>query len=145
MISKSRWTFDLKYFILVLIFLVVEILIAMYVQDDFIRPYLGDVLVVILIYCFLRSFWRISVLNGFLLVLAFSFIIESSQYLNLVKALGLQRSTFANVVLGTSFSWGDLGMYLTGGVLVLMAERMRKNYQTDLNKSENLRWQRRFL
>lgn len=131
MIRKSRWTFEPTYFSLAILFLVVEILIALYVKDDFVRPYLGDVLVVILIYCFLKAFWRITVINAILLVLAFSFFIEFSQYLNLVKALGLEGSTLANVVLGTSFSWGDLGMYLTGGIFVWTAERMRKNHQTD--------------
>ena len=39
--------FNKHYFGLAVIILLVEVLIALYVHDDFIRPYLGDVLVVI--------------------------------------------------------------------------------------------------
>ena len=41
-------------FILFMIFLVIEVLIALYVHDDFVRPYLGDVLVVVVLYFFAR-------------------------------------------------------------------------------------------
>ena len=41
-------------FILFMIFLVIEVLIALYVHDDFVRPYLGDVLVVVVLYFFVR-------------------------------------------------------------------------------------------
>ena len=44
----------LLYAIITLALLVVEILIALYIHDDFIRPYIGDVLVVIVIYTFIR-------------------------------------------------------------------------------------------
>ncbi len=53
---KPLLTFRPVYFTLTVILLVVEILIAVYVHDRFIRPYFGDVLVVILVYCFLKTF-----------------------------------------------------------------------------------------
>ena len=40
---------------MVIIFLV-EVCIALFVRDRFIRPYVGDMLVVVLIYTFLRIF-----------------------------------------------------------------------------------------
>lgn len=33
-----------------------EVLIALYVRDRFIRPYVGDMLVVVLVYSFVRIF-----------------------------------------------------------------------------------------
>ncbi|MFT5385169.1 MAG: hypothetical protein ACI81W_002574, partial [Saprospiraceae bacterium] len=33
----------------------IEVGIAVFIQDRIIRPYIGDLLVVILIYCFIRS------------------------------------------------------------------------------------------
>ena len=34
----------------------IEALIALYVRDNFIRPYVGDILVVVLVYSFVRMF-----------------------------------------------------------------------------------------
>lgn len=118
--------FNRHYFILTVLFLIVEVLIAVFVQDEFIRPYFGDVLVVILLYCFLRSFIKISVLKAIVLVVAFSFLIEFLQYLELIKSLKLERSSLAKVVLGTSFSREDLLMYLLGGFTIYIVERTRK-------------------
>ena len=38
------------------VILIIEIIIGVYIHDAFIRPYIGDVLVVILICCFIRIF-----------------------------------------------------------------------------------------
>lgn len=35
---------------------IIEVLIALYVHDDFVRPYVGDVLAVIAVYCAVRIF-----------------------------------------------------------------------------------------
>lgn len=39
-----------------ILLLFVEIMIALYVHDSFVRPYLGDVLAVVVVYCFIRIF-----------------------------------------------------------------------------------------
>ena len=115
--------FSLPYFLLTILFFIIELLIALFVKDDFIRPYFGDVLVVVLIYCFVRSFFRIPVLTTILLVLAFSILVEYSQHLNLISALGLEHSTAAKMILGNSFAWGDLVMYVIGAILILLVEQ----------------------
>lgn len=113
------------YFLLTALFFITEILIAVFVKDDFIRPYVGDMLVVILLYCFLRSFFRIAVFPGAILVLAFSFLVEFLQYFNFISRIGLEDSSLAKIVLGNSFSAGDLLMYTIGAVLILIMERLR--------------------
>jgi hypothetical protein len=67
----------------------IEILIALFVRDRFVRPYLGDVLVVMLVYCFVRTFFDLAVLPLTVGVLLFAFTIEFLQYLNIVEVLGL--------------------------------------------------------
>jgi hypothetical protein len=50
----------------------IEVGIAVFIQDRIIRPYIGDLLVVILIYCFIRSCYNIPVMTlslGVLLLL----------------------------------------------------------------------------
>ena len=100
-----------------------EITIALYVHDDFTRPYVGDFLVVILIYCFLMSFLNVSKFKIALVVLVFSFGIEFGQYFNLVNHLGLQDYKLAKVVLGNSFAFEDLCCYILGFLVIISIER----------------------
>lgn len=116
-------TFNKNYLGLASLIFGIEVLIAIYVNDNFVRPYLGDVLVVILIYCFLKSFLKLPVLVAALLVLAFAFTIEFLQFLNIVEKLGLEKSKMARTVMGTSFAWIDLLAYIMGIAIVLIAER----------------------
>ena len=91
--------FRKNYFVLTVILFLVEVCIALFIKDRFIRPYVGDFLVVILIYSFIRSFLNAPVFKTALGVLIFAFAIEGLQYINLVKILGLQHSKLASVVL----------------------------------------------
>jgi hypothetical protein len=116
-------TFNKNYFGLTVLIFIVEVLIALFVHDRFIRPYLGDVLVVILLYCFLKSFLKLSVLTAALGVLIFSFMIEFLQFLHIVEKLHLEESKIARTVIGTSFSWIDLLTYVLGIIIVLLVEK----------------------
>jgi hypothetical protein len=118
--------FRLGYFLLTLILFIVEVLIALYVHDRIIRPYIGDVLVVILIYCFCRSFLRVPVRPLAVCVLLFAFLIEVLQYFQIVRVLGLQDSKIARTVIGVGFEWLDLAAYSVGIVLVLLIEKSRE-------------------
>lgn len=116
-------TFNKHYFGLALLLFTIELLIALFVNDSFVRPYLGDVLVVILIYCFIRSFLRLQVFTLAISVLAFAFSIEVLQYIHIVELLGLEKSEISRTVIGTSFEWIDLLAYLAGIVIVLLVEK----------------------
>jgi hypothetical protein len=80
-------------------------------------------LVVILIYCFLKSFLKLPVLTVALFVLLFSFTIEFLQFLNIVEKLHLEKSKMARTVIGTSFSWIDLLTYIIGIAIVIIIEK----------------------
>ncbi|QKJ64925.1 DUF2809 domain-containing protein [Flavobacterium sp. M31R6] len=116
-------TFNKNYFGFAILLFSIEVLIALYINDRFVRPYLGDVLVVILIYCFLKSFLKLPVLTAAIAVLGFSFTIEFLQFLNIVEKLGLEKSKTARTVIGTSFSWIDLLTYIIGITIVLIIEK----------------------
>ena len=117
--------FHKGYFGLTVVLLLIEVLIAMYVRDNFIRPYFGDFLVVILMYCFLKSFADPDVRLTAMAVLLFSYLIEIFQYLNFVERLGLGNSEIARTLIGTSFAWMDILAYTTGILTVLWFERRR--------------------
>jgi hypothetical protein len=116
-------TFNKNYFGFAILIFFIEVLIALYIHDRFVRPYLGDVLVVILMYCFLKSFLKLPVLIVALFVLIFSFTIELLQFLNIVEKLGLEKSKIARTVIGTSFSWIDLLTYIIGITILLVVEK----------------------
>jgi hypothetical protein len=116
------WHFNKTYFRLTIILFLIEVAIALFIKDRFIRPYLGDVLVVILIYCFVKSLVKISVHKAAVLVLLFAFCIEILQYINIVQKLKLQHNTVAKTVIGTSFSWEDILAYLAGILIVIAVE-----------------------
>lgn len=114
--------FNRIYCILALLLLVIEIMIALYVHDAIIRPYIGDLLVVILIYCCIRCVTRMPVIPAAAVTLAFAFCVETLQYFHIVEVLGLSDSRFANTVIGTSFAWMDIIAYIAGTVLLLVTE-----------------------
>lgn len=117
--------FKKHYFIATILLFLIEVGIALYVHDDFIRPYIGDVLVVLLLYCFIQSFFTFSVKATAVVVLLFSFTIEFLQYIHIVEKLGLQKYAIARTVLGTFFSWIDLLCYTIGVILIVLIEKRR--------------------
>lgn len=117
--------FDKGYFLWFVVLLILEILIALFIKDKFIRPFFGDFLVVILIYSFIRSFFPYPVITTAFGVLLFSYLVEVSQYFKLVNILGLEDNTWASVIIGTSFSWWDMLFYTLGILFVLFAENRR--------------------
>ena len=116
------FTFNFKYFLFALILFVVEVLIALFVRDSFIRPYFGDYLVVILIYCAVRTFVNASPLKVAIGVLLFAYLIEVLQYFNIVDKLGLTDNEIARTVIGYGFEWWDMLAYTLGIATVLIIE-----------------------
>jgi hypothetical protein len=120
-----RLRFSLPYFLLALLLFITEVLIALYMHDAVIRPFGGDFLVVILIYCTVKSLFNTPVLSTSIAVLLFAYAVEISQYFHLVYVLGLGSSPLAKALLGTSFSFTDLLMYSLGIITVLLAEHLK--------------------
>ncbi|MCD7926485.1 MAG: DUF2809 domain-containing protein [Bacteroides sp.] len=93
---------------------IIETLIAMYVHDAIIRPYIGDILVVVLVYCFLRIFIDRPLRLLPLWVFLFACAIEFMQYFRMADVLGFQHNTIARIVLGSVFDWKDIMCYTVG-------------------------------
>ncbi len=114
----------LIYGVLSLTLIFIEILIALYVQDSLIRPYLGDVLVVILLCSFIRTIFPKSTQFLSLYVFLFASVIEVGQYFNYAALLGLDHIRFFKVLLGATFSAMDLVCYATGCALFFVGENI---------------------
>lgn len=96
----------------------------MYVHDSIIRPFGGDVLVVVLVYAFIRSFLNADHIKIAIGVLLFSFGVEISQAFHLVKMLGLEHDKIMSVVLGSTFSYYDLLAYVIGFLFCLRLNKI---------------------
>ena len=125
--TRGIMKINFRYAILFLLLLGVEILIALFVHDSFVRPYIGDVLVVVVIYCFLRIFMRAYPLLP-LWIFLFAAVVEISQYFNLAALLGVQGNRVLATILGATFDWLDLLCYAIGcGLLYVVQIWTEKN------------------
>ncbi len=107
----------ITYIIFFLVILITEICIALFIHDDFIRPYVGDVLVTMLICSFLRIFIPEGVRLLPAYVFIFAAIVEITQYFDIVKILGLQDNRVLSTLIGRTFSLLDLLCYAVGCIL----------------------------
>lgn len=111
----------LVYAVLFVILLLSEILIGLFVHDSFVRPYVGDTLVVILLWALVRiiipekAVW----LSG--PIFAFAVLVELSQIIPLVDLLGIDNKLI-RTLMGTSFAVGDLLAYAAGCLITFIID-----------------------
>jgi len=120
-----------------LLLLGVEIIIGMY-ADGWIRSYLGDVLVVILIYTLFRTISLKKPQRWYILptlILLSAFVVEFLQLWGFCDRFGITNK-FLRIIIGTGFSVIDLVSYCIGIfpcylVEWFMKKRYLKEEQTD--------------
>lgn len=120
-----------RYALAFLLLLGIEVVIALFVHDRFIRPYLGDVLVVWVLYALARTLFPTGLPWLPVGVTLFAVLVEVGQAFGLVDRLGLGHVRFFRILLGSVFDWADILCYLAGGGLILLAEslcRSRKGH-----------------
>lgn len=98
-----------------LIFLI-EIYIGIFVKDKVIRPYIGDILVIPLIYSFLNIFFKNNYKKYITAIVIFAIFIEILQFYNLVKMLGINNKVL-KIVIGSTFDFKDIICYVLGGII----------------------------
>ncbi len=117
------------YAVATLFLLLIEVIIALYVHDDFIRPYVGDMLVVIVIYTFIRIIVPEKCKLIPLLIFVFATGVELLQLANIVEILGVADNKFLKTLIGSVFDIKDIVCYAVGCVILCMYEwvRIRKH------------------
>ena len=108
----------------------IEVIIALFVHDNFVRPYIGDLLVTVLLCAFLRIFIPEKIKALPIFVFVFSVLVEFAQYIDIVKLLGFENNKFLSVIIGRSFSVIDIIYYALGCILFFFLDRyiiLRKN------------------
>ena len=131
----------LTYIIVFVVLFLLEILIALFVHDRFIRPYIGDLLVTVLLCCLCRAIipGRLKLLPVYVFLLAA--FVEFCQYIDVVKLLGLENNVLLSTLIGRTFSISDLfcyalgclvfwgGEYTASSLLNRRISKQRKKYQ----------------
>lgn len=115
----------IHFFIFSILF-ITEVAIALFIHDQFIRPYLGDYLVIFLLYYFTASFVKTKPTYIIIGILLFSYFIEMLQYLNIVDYFQI-KNKILRIVIGNTFSYEDLIIYTLAGIsLYLIKSRCHK-------------------
>ncbi|WP_313028455.1 DUF2809 domain-containing protein [Soonwooa sp.] len=123
-----KLTFNFKNLIIAVIIFIIEFLIATTFKDIvFVRAYLGDVLVVMLMYYFVKAFVEVDNTKLIIALLIFSCVIEFLQYFHFAEMIGFKDNKIAMIVLGNSFSWIDILYYLAGGLILYLIEVLAKS------------------
>lgn len=99
----------------------VEVLIALFVHDDFVRPYVGDMIVTVVVWSFLRIIFpdRFKLMS--LYVMFFAILVEVGQYFHYTELLGITNPVLVTMM-GTSFAWADIACYAVGCVIAAVAD-----------------------
>ena len=118
MTKKLRTTYAVIFGVLLL----TEIIIALFVHDNFVRPYIGDVLVTVLLCCLCRIVIPKGVPLLPLYVFIFAALVEIAQYFDVVKLLSLENNAFISTIIGRTFSFIDLLCYAVGCLLFVTTE-----------------------
>ena len=116
----------LAYAAATVILIFIEVLIALFVHDRIVRPYVGDTIVVIVIY----TFMRIWIPQGHKLLIPaiflFSVLVELLQYINIVGILGLSGSRFFSILIGGVCDPKDIACYAAGCLILVVYEHISK-------------------
>ena len=130
--------FSKKHFPIFVFVFLVEAYIALFVTDQIIRPSVGDVLIVVLIYSFVRMLFAVRNHHRLAVcILLFSYLVELGQYFDLVSILGLADSKLATIVIGTSFDWRDLLAYTIGFILIFVGGKVLPQRKPRLSKNSH--------
>ena len=112
--------FNFSSFSAFILLLLTEISIVIFFKTGFIRHVFGDYLVVLLLYYFLKSFVSISNNKLASITLLIAFTVELIQLTPLLKTIGLENHSLANLILGNTFSVTDLLAYTLGYITIII-------------------------
>ena len=110
----------LSYFLLLLL---VEIAIALWIHDAFVRPFFGDFLATITLYMLIRGLTGTSTEHALFWSLLISYLIEGLQYVQFLSLINLHDHKLLRILLGSYFHWGDVLAYTLGAVVVFIVHK----------------------
>jgi hypothetical protein len=122
--------FNIFYFLATILLFFIEVMIATVLKNNFfIRAYLGDVIVVILLFTFVKSFCQIENVRLITGIFVFSCLIETAQHFKAADLLGFAPESIPYIVVGNSFSWIDILCYAAGCLLLVAGDFIMKSFR----------------
>ncbi len=107
----------IMYAVVFLFLVAVEVVIGVFVHDSFVRPYLGDVIIVIVLYALARIALPEKYPFMPLGIFVFSVLTEILQGFHIADILGVKNPVL-RAIIGTSFDWKDIICYGAGCILL---------------------------
>lgn len=118
-----RW--HTGYAVVAMALLLLEIGIALSLRDMVIRPYGGEMLAAMLVYCGLRAVTRLRVAVAAIAAFAVAVAIEWAQLADVPGQLGWDGDLIARIVVGNAFDPVDVAAYAAGAAIVMTLEAVR--------------------
>jgi Protein of unknown function (DUF2809) len=115
-------TFNHKYASLFILLFMIEVFIALFMHDAFVRPIFGDFLAVIALYNLFKTFYNFKISIATSLVFVVAAFVEFLQYIHILAFFHLEKNKLLNIIAGNSFSWGDIIAYVLGCLFVFFVE-----------------------
>ena len=101
---------------------VVEIGIALFVRDGFVRPYLGDVFAAALVYFLLRAVFDVGRKISAAVAFSVAVAVELLQLTRLLELAGLGDHAVVRTVFGGVFDYHDILAYLVGVAVAFVVD-----------------------
>ena len=114
------------YIISFLVIFCIEVFIALYVRDSFVRPYMGDALVVVLVYSFVRIFIPTGV-PVCRFTFSCSLVCRSAAIFSSWLETWDHQPCIKNH-LGSTFDWKDIVCYGAGCILIFLFEQIFRRH-----------------
>lgn len=108
-----------------LVLLCIETMIALFIRDSFIRPFLGDYLAVIMLYCLLRIL-NMKLKTAALASLLFACGLEFFQWTEIGEQLNIYRYKATHLLIGRRFHPADILFYVLAYFTILILDKQRK-------------------
>lgn len=103
----------------------VEVLIARFHFHPFVRGFVGDVLVILLLYHLVLSFFTMASERVIIGILVFAFGVELLQLAGISEAFE-NTPTVIKIITGTTFDPWDLVAYCCGGIVLFAFQKIQK-------------------
>ncbi len=104
------------------LFILCVLIVILFSSNPFIRGFLGDAVIVMLLYSSaksVRDFDSIWLCVG---IIIFAYLIEISQYFKIITLLGFEENLFTRIIFGSVFDPLDLLAYTIGGIMIYILD-----------------------
>ena len=110
------------YAVLFVLLMLIEIYIAAFVTNVFVRSHLGDVFITLLICFFVQAVIPKKINFLSIWVFLFALAVEIGQYFDVVKLLGLDDYKLISVWFGRCYSFYDVICYAVGCLIFVVVD-----------------------